>query len=133
MARKAARYILLGLGLVVLAVAITVSSVENYVTLFVWKPCAPEQLDRIFVPNSRWMVETWMAACGFGLHGPLQIYAINTVTMEKLTLAMIDDPSNARVSMDNAHNLVITLPTAVQLRDHRDRFGEVRVLYERAP
>ncbi|MGO9487163.1 MAG: hypothetical protein ACLPX9_21745 [Rhodomicrobium sp.] len=34
-----------------------------------------------------------MAACGFGISGPLEIRAVNSVSKEVITVAVIDDPA----------------------------------------
>jgi hypothetical protein len=46
------------------------------------RKCAPEMLESLPVPGSEWTVEAWLAACGFGINGPLEVRAVNAKNKE---------------------------------------------------
>jgi hypothetical protein len=68
---------------------------------FIWDafrhPCKPEKFESVRVPNSLWVVEQWMALCGFGISGPLEIRVANTADGTKMMIATIDDDEDTKL------------------------------------
>jgi hypothetical protein len=81
------------------------------------------------VPNSDWIVEQSVKACGFGIAGPLEISALNTKTRERVSIVAVDDYSHTTVSTDASGNLVITTPNLAIISDEVHEFGGVKVVY----
>jgi hypothetical protein len=93
------------------------------------KRCAPETVERLPVPDTTWIIETWLAACGLGLSGPLEVRAVNAVSKEIVTIAVIDDPAHTTFSVNSSNDLVITLPNLVYITGAKTEFGGVKVIY----
>jgi hypothetical protein len=96
------------------------------------KTCVPERIDSLPIPGSDWTVERWLAACGMGISGPIEIRAINS-KKEAVIVAVIDAPANTSLSINGSNDLVITLPNLVDIRDEKQDFGEVKVVYNFQP
>jgi len=97
------------------------------------KRCAPEMIERLPVPGTTWIVETWLAACGFGISGPLEVRAVNDVSKEVVTVAVIDDPAHTTLSVNGSNDLVVTLPNLVFITGAAAEFGGVKVIYNYRP
>lgn len=104
---------------------------------FIWDvymhPCKPERLESIAVRDSPWVVEQWMALCGFGISGPLEVRARNTDDGATMTIAVIDDPDHTTLSFNDSGDLVISLPNLVDIWDEKTQFGNVKVVYNYQP
>ncbi|MGO8917499.1 MAG: hypothetical protein ACLQJR_16455 [Stellaceae bacterium] len=83
-------------------------------------------LERLRVPDSQWIVQTWMAACGFGISKPLDVRAVNATSKEIVTVAVIDDPAHTTLSVNGSNDLVIALPNGVYITDAKTEFGRAK-------
>jgi hypothetical protein len=97
------------------------------------KECSPEMLERLSVPDSTWIVETWLAACGFGISGPLEVRAVNARSKQIVTVAVVDDPAHTTVSVNSSNDLVITLPNLVSITGAKAELGGVKVICNYQP
>ncbi len=122
----------MGAGILAVFFALILSPL---IIAFIWgvPPCKPERFESVPVPNSPWVVEQWMALCGFGISGPLEIRVANTVDGSEMTIATIDDDGDTKLSFDDSGDLVITLPNLVNIWDEKSQFGNVKVIYDYQP
>lgn len=124
------RRLIIAAGIIASTIAVLVSGYEYLLDnryLCTWAP------DSVALPGTRWIIETFTVSCSMFDGGAMDVIARDEETGKTATLLRIYNIEDLRISTDEGHRVVITLPNRVYIRERHDEFEGMKVIYNFTP
>jgi hypothetical protein len=117
---------MVGLVVAVAALGVAVKACRDSV-------CGYDPQDTVEIPKTVWTVHARVFRCSAIDHGPTDVVAVNWLTKEEIPVVSFNETVYIRLHADSPYRLTITLDNDVWIKEMRDSFAGIAVVYDYRP